>query len=78
VPVLPARPRRLISVVGVGPLGLAVGIGATPAVHGLRGGGDRCRSASLLARAGRLLPVATATVIVAVGLALAAQGAAQL
>jgi nickel/cobalt transporter (NicO) family protein len=33
---------------------------------------------SLLARAGRLLPVATASVIVAVGLALAAQGAAQL
>jgi hypothetical protein len=35
-------------------------------------------AASLLARAGRLLPVATASVIVAVGLALAAQGAAQL
>jgi nickel/cobalt transporter (NicO) family protein len=34
--------------------------------------------ASLLARAGRLLPVATASVIVVVGLALAAQGAAQL
>jgi nickel/cobalt transporter (NicO) family protein len=33
---------------------------------------------SPLARAGRLLPVATASVIVAVGLALAAQGAAQL
>jgi nickel/cobalt transporter (NicO) family protein len=33
---------------------------------------------SLLARAGRLLPVATAAVIVVVGLALAAQGAAQL
>jgi nickel/cobalt transporter (NicO) family protein len=33
---------------------------------------------SLLARAGRLLPVATASVIVAVGVALAAQGAAQL
>jgi nickel/cobalt transporter (NicO) family protein len=33
---------------------------------------------SLLARAGRLLPVATASVIVVVGLALAAQGAAQL
>jgi nickel/cobalt transporter (NicO) family protein len=33
---------------------------------------------SLLARAGRLLPVATAALIVAVGLALAAQGAAQL
>jgi ABC-type nickel/cobalt efflux system permease component RcnA len=33
---------------------------------------------SLLARAGRLLPVATASVIVAVGLALTAQGAAQL
>jgi hypothetical protein len=39
VPVLPARPRRLIAVVGVGALGLAVGIGATLAVHGLRGGG---------------------------------------
>jgi nickel/cobalt transporter (NicO) family protein len=36
------------------------------------------RAGSLLARAGRLLPVATASVIVAVGLALAAQGAAQL
>jgi nickel/cobalt transporter (NicO) family protein len=35
-------------------------------------------AASLLARAGRLLPVATASVIVVVGLALAAQGAAQL
>jgi len=33
---------------------------------------------SLLARAGRLLPVATASVIVVVGLVLAAQGAAQL
>jgi nickel/cobalt exporter len=33
---------------------------------------------SLLARAGRLLPVVTASVIVAVGLALAVQGAAQL
>jgi ABC-type nickel/cobalt efflux system permease component RcnA len=33
---------------------------------------------SLLARAGRLLPLATASVIVAVGVALAAQGAAQL
>jgi nickel/cobalt transporter (NicO) family protein len=33
---------------------------------------------SLLARAGRLLPVATASVIVVVGLALAAQGATQL
>jgi nickel/cobalt transporter (NicO) family protein len=33
---------------------------------------------SLLARAGRLLPVVTASVIVAVGLALAAQGAARL
>jgi nickel/cobalt transporter (NicO) family protein len=33
---------------------------------------------SLLARGGRLLPVATASVIVVVGLALAAQGAAQL
>lgn len=33
---------------------------------------------SLLARVGRLLPVATASVIVVVGLALAAQGAAQL
>ena len=35
-------------------------------------------AASLLARAGRLLPVATASVIVVVGLVLAAQGAAQL
>jgi len=35
-------------------------------------------AASLLGRAGRLLPVATASVIVVVGLALAAQGAAQL
>jgi nickel/cobalt transporter (NicO) family protein len=35
-------------------------------------------AASLLVRAGRLLPVATASVIVVVGLALAAQGAAQL
>jgi nickel/cobalt exporter len=33
---------------------------------------------SLLATAGRLLPVATAAVITVVGLALAAQGAAQL
>jgi hypothetical protein len=47
----------------------------------LRGRVDRhllVPAASLLARAGRLLPVATAAVIVAVGLALAAQGAAQL
>ena len=33
---------------------------------------------SLLARVGRLLPAATASVIMAVGLALAANGAAQL
>jgi hypothetical protein len=39
VPVLPARPSRLIQVIGVGALGLAVGVGATLAVHGLRGGG---------------------------------------
>jgi ABC-type nickel/cobalt efflux system permease component RcnA len=67
---------------------LAYGIGMAAALTGvgvllahLRGRLDRRLpgpAASLLARAGRLLPVATATVIVAVGLALAAQGAAQL
>ncbi|HEU4398159.1 MAG TPA: nickel transporter [Actinomycetota bacterium] len=67
---------------------LAYGIGMAAALTGvglllahLRGRVDRrlaVPAASLLARAGRLLPVATASVIVVVGLALAAQGAAQL
>jgi nickel/cobalt transporter (NicO) family protein len=38
----------------------------------------RLPAGSLLARLGRLLPVATASVIVLVGVGLAAQGAAQL
>jgi hypothetical protein len=42
VPFLPARPGQLrtLRIVGVGALGLAVGIGATLAVNGLRGDGD--------------------------------------
>jgi hypothetical protein len=55
VPVLPPRPRHLVHVVGVGALGLAVGIGATLAVHGLRGGGDPVASVQRLD-----LPAATA------------------
>jgi hypothetical protein len=48
VPFLPAPPRRLVQVVGVGALGLAVGIGATLAVNGLRGGGDPVASVQRL------------------------------
>ena len=67
---------------------LAYGIGMAATLTGVglllarvRGRVDRRLAGpagSLLARAGRLLPVATASVIVVVGLALAAQGAAQL
>jgi hypothetical protein len=48
VPFLPSRPRRLMQVVGVGALGLAVGVGATLAVGGLRGGGDPVASVQRL------------------------------
>jgi ABC-type nickel/cobalt efflux system permease component RcnA len=67
---------------------LAYGIGMAATLTGVglllahvRGRVDRRLAGpagSLLARAGRLLPVATASVIVVVGLVLAAQGAAQL
>jgi ABC-type nickel/cobalt efflux system permease component RcnA len=69
----------LVLAYGVGMAATLTGVGLLLA-H-LRGRIDRRLpgpTASLLARAGRLLPVATASVIVAVGLALAAQGAAQL
>jgi nickel/cobalt exporter len=69
----------LVLAYGVGMAATLTGIGLLLA-H-LRTRVDRRLSVpagSLLARAGRLLPVATASVIVAVGLALAAQGAAQL
>jgi hypothetical protein len=48
VPVLPTRPGRVLHVVGVGALGLAVGIGATLALHGLRGGGGPVASVQRL------------------------------
>jgi hypothetical protein len=50
VPFLPARPGHLrtLRIVGVGALGLAVGIGATLAVSGLRGGGDPVASVQRL------------------------------
>jgi hypothetical protein len=48
VPSTSPRPRRLVQVVGVGALGLAVGIGATLAVSGLRGGGDPVASVQRL------------------------------
>jgi hypothetical protein len=48
VPFLPARPGRLVHVLGVGALGLAVGVGATLAVGGLRGGGDPVASVQRL------------------------------
>jgi hypothetical protein len=50
VPFLPARPGHLrtLRIVGVGALGLAVGIGATLAVNGLRGGGDPVASVQRL------------------------------
>ena len=48
MPFLPSRPGRLVHVVGVGALGLAVGIGATLAVNGLRGGGDPVASVQRL------------------------------
>jgi hypothetical protein len=53
VPFPPARPGRLrtlrtLRIVGVGVLGLAVGIGATLAVHGLRRGGDPVASVQRL------------------------------
>jgi nickel/cobalt transporter (NicO) family protein len=69
----------LVLAYGIGMAATLTGVGLLLAQ--LRGRLDRRLpgpAASLLARAGRLLPVATATVIVAVGLALAAQGAAQL
>jgi hypothetical protein len=48
VPALSPRPRRIVQVLGVGALGLAVGIGATLAVNGLRGGGDPVASVQRL------------------------------
>jgi hypothetical protein len=50
VPFLPARPGHLrtLRIVGVGALGLAVGIGATLAVNGLRGDGDPVASVQRL------------------------------
>jgi ABC-type nickel/cobalt efflux system permease component RcnA len=69
----------LVLAYGIGMAATLTGVGLLLA-H-LRGRVDRRLpgpATSLLARAGRLLPVATASVIVAVGLALAAQGAAQL
>jgi ABC-type nickel/cobalt efflux system permease component RcnA len=69
----------LVLAYGTGMAATLTGVGVLLA-H-LRGHLDRRvpgPAASLLARAGRLLPVATASLIVAVGLALAAQGAAQL
>jgi nickel/cobalt exporter len=69
----------LVLAYGVGMAATLTGVGLLLA-H-LHGHVDRrlpLPAASLLSRAGRLLPVATASVIVAVGLALAAQGAAQL
>ena len=67
-------------------LAYGIGMAATLAGIGLLLAHARSRvdrrlagsAGSLLARAGRLLPVATAAVITVVGLALAAQGAAQL
>jgi nickel/cobalt transporter (NicO) family protein len=69
----------LVLAYGVGMAATLTGVGLLLAR--LRGRVDRRLTGptgSLLARAGRLLPVVTASVIVAVGLALAAQGAAQL
>jgi nickel/cobalt transporter (NicO) family protein len=69
----------LVLAYGIGMAATLTGVGLLLA-H-LRGRVDRRLpgpAGSLLARAGRLLPVATASVIVAVGLVLAAQGAAQL
>jgi hypothetical protein len=57
VPFLPSRPGRLLHMVGVGALGLAVGIGATLAVNGLRGGGDPVASVQRLDL--RAMPAAT-------------------
>jgi hypothetical protein len=50
VPLPAARPdrRRLLRVVGVGLVGIAVGIGATLAAHGLGGGPDRAASVQRL------------------------------
>ena len=48
MPFPPSRPGRLVQVLGVGALGLAVGIGATLAVNGLRGGGDPVASVQRL------------------------------
>jgi nickel/cobalt transporter (NicO) family protein len=69
----------LVLAYGIGMAGTLTGVGLLLA-H-VRGRVDRRLAGpagSLLARAGRLLPVATASAIVVVGLALAAQGAAQL
>jgi len=50
VPVIAARPdrRRLLRLVGVGVVGIAVGVGATLALHGPGGGGDRGASVQRL------------------------------
>jgi hypothetical protein len=64
VPFLPSRPRRVVQLVGVGVLGLAVGIGATLAVGGLRGGGDPAASVQRLdlpATPATTAPATTAT-----------------
>jgi nickel/cobalt transporter (NicO) family protein len=69
----------LVLTYGTGMAATLTGVGLL-LVH-VRGRVDRRLAGpagSLLARAGRLLPVATASVIVVVGLVLAAQGAAQL
>jgi hypothetical protein len=46
VPLIAARPghRRLLRLAGAGVVGIAVGVGATLAVHGLGGTGDRAAS----------------------------------
>jgi len=50
VPVIAARPdrRRLLRLVGVGVVGIAVGVGATLALHGPGGDGDRGASVQRL------------------------------
>jgi hypothetical protein len=61
VPLFAARPdrRRLLRLAGAGVLGLAVGVGATLAVHGLGGRPERAASVQRLDLPAGAAPAAT-------------------
>jgi hypothetical protein len=62
VPLIAARPgrRRLLRLVGAGVVGIAVGVGATLAAHGLGGAGDRAASVRRLDLPAAAAPAAPA------------------